>query len=190
MDTLSLMLISIGLSVDCFAVAIASGMKYKELKITHALKIGLFFGGFQAGMTFLGWLGGSGLKKTIESFDHWVAFGLLAAAAVHMLIEAFEKESEDEEKDEKNPFGTKILLVLAFATSIDSLAVGVSFGLIEVAIMKAAVIIGAGSFIFSLAGAYIGKTMGGLFGRKINILGAVILLGIGVKILLEHLGVL
>jgi putative Mn2+ efflux pump MntP len=166
-------------------------LKYKEMKISHALKIGLFFGGFQAGMTVLGWLGGSGFKRIIEGFDHWVAFGLLAAAAIHMLMEAFEKDEDCGcEKEEKNPFDTKVLLVLAFATSIDALAVGISFGLIEVSILASAAVIGAGSFIFSFAGTYVGKTMGGLFGRKINILGAVILLAIGTKILLEHLGVL
>lgn len=189
MDLISLILISIGLSVDCFAVAIAAGMKFREMKIIHALKIGLFFGGFQAAMTFLGWLGGNGFKKIIENFDHWVAFGLLLAAAIHMIIEAFEKEEEGEGErlEEKNPFDTKILIVLAFATSIDALAVGISFGIITVSIAMAAAVIGAGSFIFSFAGTYVGKTAGSLFGRKINLLGAAILIGIGIKILVEHL---
>jgi putative Mn2+ efflux pump MntP len=192
LSILALVLISVGLSVDCFAVAIAAGMKFKEMKIFHALKIGLFFGGFQAGMTLLGWLGGSGFKKVIENFDHWVAFGLLLAAAIHMVFEAFEKEEDCgcDGKEEKNPFDTGVLLVMAFATSIDALAVGISFGLIAVSIITAAAIIGAGSFILSFAGTYIGKTAGGIFGRKINLLGAAILIGIGVKILLEHLEVI
>lgn len=198
MSVIVLVLISIGLSVDCFAVAIAAGMKFKEMKIWHAIKIGLFFGGFQAAMTLLGWLGGTGFKKMIENFDHWVAFGLLVAAAVHMIFEAFEKKEdrrcEDEksedrsEREEKNPFDTGILVVMAFATSIDALAVGISFGLIAVSIITAAAIIGAGSFVFSFAGTYVGKFAGGIFGRKINLLGAAILIGIGVKILLEGLG--
>jgi putative Mn2+ efflux pump MntP len=192
MDIMWLVLVAFGLSVDCFAVAVAAGMEYKDFKAGHALKIGFFFGGFQAAMTVLGWAGGSGFKRVIENYDHWVAFGLLAAAAIHMVIEAFEKEDGDEDgkKEKKNPFDTGVLVIMAFATSVDALAVGISFGLIAVPIILAAGIIGAGSFIFSVAGCYVGEAAEKFFGRKINLLGAAILLGIGVKILLEHLGVI
>ncbi|HRU39277.1 MAG TPA: manganese efflux pump MntP family protein, partial [Candidatus Goldiibacteriota bacterium] len=161
---------------------------FRDIKIIQALKMAFFFGGFQTGMALLGWLAGAQVIRFIEKFDHWVAFGLLLAVGLHMIKEGLEKGDACDEKCEKNPFDTRVLFVLAVATSIDSLAVGLGLAFVAAAVVTAALFIGLASFTMSLAGVYAGRKIGGLLGKKVDILGGIILVGIGVKILAEHLG--
>ncbi|HYE83613.1 MAG TPA: manganese efflux pump MntP family protein [Clostridia bacterium] len=204
MDILSIALIAVGLSMDAFAVSVSNGIIIKDLKMGHALKIGLYFGVFQALMPLAGWLAGSQFKDYIISIDHWIAFGLLAFIGGKMIHEAFEMKSEELNTEEgmcevaistqdtvcDNPLRMGRLLVLAIATSIDALAVGVSFAFLRVSIVWSAVLIGVITFGICFAGVYIGKRFGGMLKKKAEIVGGLILICIGVKILIEHLGLL
>jgi putative Mn2+ efflux pump MntP len=193
---LDLFFISIGLAMDAFAVSLTSGFIIKDLKLKNALKIGLFFGFFQFIMPILGWLAGINFSKYIEAFDHWIAFFLLGSIGVKMIYEALRKkkknDSDDNYKIYKDPLNNKLLLVLAIATSIDALAVGVSlaaFGQDVLAILSAGLIIGIITFVISFAGVFLGKKFGSLFQKQAEIAGGVILILIGVKIFVEHLTV-
>ena len=191
MKTLELLLIALGLSMDAFAVSVASGATMKRLHLPNALKMGLFFGGFQALMPVLGWLAGLGMKSFISGVDHWVAFGLLTAVGGKMLYEAFKiKEEEDCGGPKTCPFDTGTLTVLAIATSIDALAVGVTFSVLAVSIITPVLVIGLVTFLMSVAGVKIGSAGGHFFEHKMEAAGGFILIAIGLKILLEHLGVL
>lgn len=187
MDLLTIVLIAIGLSMDAFAVSIANGLAIKRLHVTHALRLAVFFGGFQAGMPILGYLAGTSVREHIVAIDHWIAFILLSIIGGKMIHEAFSMDEENGE--ERAPSGETLynLLVLSIATSIDALAVGISLSFLNVDIVTPAVIIGIITFLFSFAGVYLGNRVGHLFERKIEILGGLILIGIGVKILVEHL---
>jgi len=185
-DILTVIFVALGLSMDAFAVSITSGLLIEGLKIRHAAKIALFFGGFQALMPVLGWIGGAGFRKYISHFDHWVAFGLLAIVGARMVYEGF-KPNKGEGARQFDPLNFRVLLVLAIATSIDALAVGFGLSLIDVPILRPAFTIGLITFTTSFAGVYIGDRIGHLFERKIEVLGGLILIGIGVKILIEHL---
>lgn len=188
MDFISVLFIAIGLAMDAFSVSITSGILLKKVKVVNAIKIGLYFGIFQLLMLYCGNLAGSAFSKYISAFDHWIAFVLLSIIGGKMLIDAMGKDEEKETVDEKNPLGNKTLLLLAVATSIDALAVGVSFAAMGVNnILYCSIIVGAVAFIFSYAGIYIGNKCGDLFGNKADILGGIVLIGIGVKILVEHL---
>ncbi|MBI4978804.1 MAG: manganese efflux pump [Spirochaetes bacterium] len=185
MGILTFFLIAIGLSMDALAVSIASGVTMRGMRFRHAFRMALFFGGFQALMPFLGWLAGMTLKSYITSFDHWVAFGLLAFIGGKMIYESF--VIDEAEKDTKCEMRLRTLFVLAIATSIDALAVGVTFGVLKVSIALPVLIIGATTALLSFAGVYAGKAFGKLFENKIEFAGGVILIGIGIKILVEHL---
>lgn len=185
MDFLSLFFIAVGLAMDAFSVAITDGIVLKKVRWTNAAKVGLFFGGFQFLMPCIGWALGSTFARYMEAFDHWIAFILLGIIGGKMLVEALGKK--EEEVEVHNPLGNKVLTVLAIATSIDALAVGVTFATMNVAILYAACIIGIVAFIFSFAGLYIGNRFGNLFGNKAEIIGGLVLIFIGVKILVEHL---
>ncbi len=190
MKTLELLLIALGLSMDAFAVSVASGATMKRLHLPNALKMGLFFGGFQALMPVLGWLAGLGMKSFISGVDHWVAFGLLTAVGGKMLYEAFKiKEEEDCGGPKTCPFDTGTLTVLAIATSIDALAVGVTFSVLAVSIITPVLVIGLVTFLMSVAGVKIGSAGGHFFEHKMEAAGGFILIAIGLKILLGHLGV-
>jgi len=182
MDLLSLIGISIGLSMDCFAVAIAAGSAVKKVDFGKALMMAFFFGGFQMLMPVLGWLGGLSLMSVISGFDHWIAFGLLAVIGGKMIYEAI-----TDCNGKNDSFKLKVLLILAIATSIDALAAGFTFALIGMSITFAVLAIGAFSFAFSFIGVYIGKRFGHLVGEKMEILGGVILIIIGLRVLLEHI---
>jgi len=184
MELLTILLIAIGLSMDAFAVSITSGMAIKTLKIRHILRIALLFGLFQAVMPVIGWLAGMQIRRWIAAFDHWIAFMLLAFIGGKMILEATILESEKESSDPLH-FGT--LFVLAVATSIDALAVGLSFSFLNVLIAAPAIIIGVVTFAISFAGVAIGHAFGSFFQKKIEIVGGLILIAIGVKILVEHL---
>ena len=180
-----LLLIGIGLSMDAFAVAICKGLGMRKFNLRQAGIIALFFGGFQALMPCLGWLLGRQFESYITSIDHWIAFGLLGFIGGKMIIEAIRGGEE-----ESTRFDIKELFVLAVATSIDALAVGITFAFLRVEIVRSAAIIGVTTFIISLAGVAIGHRFGTKLKDKAELLGGIILVLLGIKILLEHLGVI
>ncbi len=191
MSLLTVLLVGIGVSADAFAVSLARGLKIRRLHLYQALLIGGAFGLFQALMPILGWLLGSAFGGLIQSFDHWVAFGLLALVGGKMLWEAIASHEEADPgepvPDGKDGIGLRELLVLAVATSIDALAVGISLALLEVNIWLTAAVIGVITFVLSTAAVFIGHRVGVRFQRPAEIIGGVILIGIGVSILVEHL---
>lgn len=185
MSLFSIFMIGIGLSMDAFAVSIARGMTMKkEELLRHALILGFFFGIFQAVMPLVGWWAGSYFQEIIASVDHWIAFGLLAIIGGNMIREAFHG---DEEACEDKSLTLKTIMILAIATSIDALAVGISFAFLQVHIWTAITIIGLTTFALSFVAVYLGNCMGDLLEKYAEILGGIILILIGIKILLEHL---
>ena len=171
--------------MDAFAVSIATGAVYKQPGMKHAFRMALAFGLFQAIMPVIGWLGGLGLRKYIQDYDHWIAFVLLAFIGCKMIYESFQIKKAQEKSD---PLSMRMLLILAIATSIDALAVGVTFSfLLAGSLMVAVIIIGVITFVLAYAGFYIGKRLGHFFETYIETFGGLVLLGIGAKILLEHL---
>ena len=177
--------------MDAFAVSICKGLGMKRLNMKQALVIGLFFGGFQALMPFLGWALGTQLADFITPIDHWIAFILLAIIGGKMLLDAIrggDEEDAGEPKDTSLDF--KELLMLAIATSIDALAVGVTFAFLGVNIVWAMVIIGVTTLVLSVIGVAVGHAFGARYEKGATIVGGVVLILIGCKILLEHLGVL
>lgn len=204
MDILSVILIAVGLSMDAFAVSVTNGIIIKNLKIGHALKIALYFGVSQALMPLAGWLAGSQFKDYITSFDHWAAFGMLTFIGGKMVWEAYgegDKEANTVEgmrevavstqrTASENPLRMGRLLVLAVATSIDALAVGISFAFLSVSIVWAAAVIGIITFAICFSGVYIGNKFGGLLKKKAEIVGGLILICIGLKIVFEHIGII
>jgi putative Mn2+ efflux pump MntP len=187
----TVLLVGIGVSADAFAVSLARGLKIRQLHLSQALLIGGVFGLFQAVMPILGWLLGTAFGGLIQAFDHWVAFGLLALVGGKMLWEALfsHEEAPDGEPvpDAKDGIGLHELLVLAVATSIDALAVGISLALLEVNIWLTATVIGVITFVLSTAAVFIGHRVGVRYQRPAEIIGGVILIGIGISILVEHL---
>ena len=182
-----LFLLGVGLSMDAFAVSVCKGLGMRKLDKKQALIIGLYFGGFQALMPLIGWLLGSQFQQYITSIDHWIAFILLGLIGGHMLLEAIREIRHPEACAEKRPFTLRILLVQAVATRIDALAVGVSFAVVDTNIAAAAAIIGIITCALCVIGAAIGQKCGAFLGQWAKLLGGVILLGIGFKILIEHL---
>ncbi len=185
MSFVELLLIAVGLSMDAFAVAICKGLSIRELKPRYAVLVGLYFGGFQALMPVIGWLLGARFEHVIASFDHWVAFCLLAIIGISMIQEAFSKAEEL-----SDDLGVRTMVMLAVATSIDALAVGITFAFLQVKILPAAGLIGVTTFLLSALGVYIGRLFGLRYKAKAEFAGGVILILIGLKILLEHLGIL
>lgn len=184
MDIITTVLIAFGLAADAFAASITSGIKIKHLKIKNALMIATFFGFFQAFMPLIGWLLGRSLKGLISEVDHWVAFGLLGFVGCRMIYESIHSGTT---KKELNPLNMYVLLMLSFATSIDALVVGISFAFLQNYIATLVVSIGAVTFVLSFIGVFIGNRFGNWFNNKIEIVGGLILICIGVKILVEHL---
>jgi putative Mn2+ efflux pump MntP len=183
MNLLSILLIAVGLAMDAFAVSITCGLELKRLKIKHVFVIAISFGFFQGVMPIIGWLAGVGFRDFISSIDHWIAFGLLVIIGAKMIYESTKLESSVKSKELNGAF----LLFLSIATSIDALAVGLSFSFLKIEIITPSIIIGVVTFILSISGVMIGKKVGHLFERKIEAFGGVILILIGVKILLSHL---
>jgi putative Mn2+ efflux pump MntP len=184
MALITIIVIAVGLAMDAFAVSIVGGAAYKHLKIRHALRIAVFFGGFQAFMPLVGALAGLTVKGYIAGYDHWIAFALLAAVGGRMIYESFKLTPAGENFDLSNIF---VLLVLSLATSIDALMVGVTLPLLKIPIATAAAIIGAVTFVLSALGVSIGKKTGHFFESKIEAIGGLALIGLGVKIVLDHL---
>ena len=187
MSILEILLLGIGLSMDAFAVSICKGLSTKKLQFKHYLIIGAWFGGFQALMPTLGYLLGTTFERYITSVDHWVAFVLLCLIGGNMLKEGFSKEQQEE----STSFDFRSMLPLALATSVDALAVGITFALLpDVHIFRAVGLIGAITFCLSAVGLKVGNIFGLRYKSRAEIVGGIILILIGVKILLEHLGVI
>ena len=184
MDLLTILVIAVGLSMDAFAVSVASGAVYKKLEIRHAILMAVSFGAFQAIMPIAGWLAGLCFRRFIQDFDHWVAFAMLAIIGCKMIYEAFAIKKTDKKLQSMSFL---VLLTLSVATSIDALAVGITLSLLNGAIVTTVIIIGLVTFGFSYAGVHIGKKFGHFFKSKIEIIGGLVLIGIGTKILIEHL---
>jgi manganese efflux pump family protein len=182
---LSILLIAVSLSADCFAVAISASISNKKLLAWHGLRIALFFGVFQAAMTLIGWWAGRYIFELISGFDHWIAFGLLAFVGGKMVWESFhEKEGEEGKGDIMRWW---YLITLAVATSLDALAVGLSFAFLNVNLAMASITIGVVAFVITLFGFFVGKKLGAIVGRRAELIGGIILIIIGLRILLEHL---
>ena len=186
MGIAELLLTAVGLSMDAFAVALCKGLNMERIKWRQALVIGLFFGAFQALMPLLGWLLGSQFERYITGVDHWIVFGLLAFVGGKMIFDAL-KPGEDETCSDA--FDWKELVMLSFATSIDALAVGISFAFLQVRILPSVLTIGVVTFSLSVLGVWIGHKFGARYQRKATLAGGCILVLLGIKILLEHLGV-
>ncbi len=185
MSIIEIILISIGLAMDAFAVSISlGGCHVKSLSSRHilAFKAAILFGLFQAGMPILGWACGRQFQEYIKAIDHWIAFFLLVIIGLKMLYEAW--QDHPEEQKQRNTI--KALLILAIATSIDALAVGVTFSLLQINLLMAVSIIGVITFILSYIGVDFGCRLGQKFGRWSEVLGGIILISLGTKILIEH----
>lgn len=187
MSILEIWLLAVSLAIDCFTVSITSGIILHRIRWGIFLKMAFLFGLFQAAMPFLGWLGASRFNHLIETYDHWIAFALLAFLGIRMIREHF----KDEEERSFDPTRMKVILTLAVATSIDALAVGISFAFTCFRTLSSLLYpltaIGIASFVISLAGSLIGVFFGKRFNLRVEIFGGLVLIGIGVKILFEHL---
>lgn len=186
-----LFLIGVGLSMDAFAVAVCKGLGMKKVNKKQCFIIALFFGGFQALMPLIGWFLGRQFESYITSIDHWIAFVLLGFIGGKMVVEACKKEEEENVcKKEEEPLNIKELFLLAIATSIDALAVGITFAFLQMPIIEAITIIGVTTFVLSIGGVYVGNIFGNKYEKKAEFAGGIILILIGLKILLEHLGII
>ena len=185
-----ILLIGIGLSMDAFAVAVSKGLSMQKINYKAGLIIALFFGVFQAGMPLIGYFAAIRFERYIVAADHWVAFGLLLFIGGKAIVEAIKEIRSGETKEENFKLRYGELVVLAFATSVDALAVGISFAFLSVQIWKSVSIIGVTTFLISFAGVCIGNRFGAKLKAKAEIAGGVILILIGLKILVEHLGVI
>lgn len=187
MSILEIWLLAVSLAIDCFTVSITSGIILHRIRWGIFLKMAFLFGLFQAAMPLLGWLGASRFNHLIETYDHWIAFALLAFLGIRMIREHF----KDEEERSFDPTRMKVILTLAVATSIDALAVGISFAFTGFRTLSSLLYpltaIGIASFVISLAGSLIGVFFGKRFNLRVEIFGGLVLIGIGVKILFEHL---
>ncbi len=185
MGIFELFSIAIGLSMDAFAVSICKGLSMKKMSWKNALIVGLYFGGFQAFMPLLGYLLGTRFEGLISNVDHWVAFALLGFIGLHMIKESLEACEECDPS-----FDVKTMVTLAIATSIDALVIGMTFAFLNVNIVPAISLIGIITFVLSVIGVKIGNTFGNKYKSKAELAGGIVLILIGVKILLEHLGII
>lgn len=186
MSLFSLFILAVGLSMDAFAVSVCKGLALKKITLKNACLVGLWFGGFQALMPAIGYLLGSQFEQSITAIDHWIAFVLLGLIGFSMIKEALSKDEECAD----DSLGAKTMLLLAVATSIDALAVGITFAFLRVNILYAVTFIGCTTFVLSAIGVKIGNVFGIKYKSKAELAGGIILILIGTKILLEHLGIL
>lgn len=186
MGALEILLIGIGLAMDAFAVSICKGLSMKSMSWKKAIIVGLYFGGFQALMPAIGYLLGATFESLVTKVDHWIAFGLLTFIGINMLKEAFGKDEENQ--DDSVDFRT--MVILAIATSIDALAVGITFAFLRVNMILASLMIGIVTFAICVIGVKIGNKFGDKYERKAETVGGLILILMGIKILLEHLGII
>lgn len=193
MGLFEIILTAIVLSIDALAVSICKGLSMKKVKVANAFIIALFFGGFQALMPVLGWLLGTNFQKYIEAFDHWIAFGLLAFIGIKMIKDSFSQVDDKCEICETDKLDFKELTVLAIATSIDAMAIGIAMAILpkgSINIFASVAIIGIITFIICLAGVFLGNKVGSKFEKNATFAGGIILILLGAKIPLEHMGVL
>ncbi len=183
MDLITTIFIALGLAMDAFAVSVTTGLHVEEHRIKRGVIVALSFGFFQGFMPVIGWLAGLTLKDLITGVDHWIAFGLLFFIGVKMIYESFAIGKEHTERC----FNGYIVLLLSLATSIDALAVGLSFAFLQVSIIAPVIIIAVITTVLSLGGFFAGQKLGHVFENKIEIVGGLVLIGIGIKILVEHL---
>ena len=182
----TLLILAVALAMDSVAVSIAIGSKYKDLLVSKALFAAAVFGFFQGAMPIAGYFIGISFAESVQAYDHWIAFVLLVGLGGKMFYEAYQNEFDDEVTD----LSTKTLITLAIATSIDAMAIGVTFAFLQTDIYTAASVIALVTFMLCVVAVYIGKKLGSLLESKAEMLGGVILIGLGSKILLEHLGVI
>ena len=185
MDLISVLLIAVGLSMDCLAVAIGGSISMPRISHRQILRVALAFGIFQFGMLVGGWYAGNTVVDIVENYDHWIAFGLLLLVGAHMLWEAIHSEEEGFKRTDITK-GIP-LLTLSIATSIDSLGVGLSLAFVESKVWLAALIVGSVCFLITAAGFYTGRRIGGWLGRWADVLGGLVLIAIGIRILITHL---
>jgi putative Mn2+ efflux pump MntP len=188
MSFIELLLIAVGLSMDAFSVSICKGLTTKKFSWRVALVCGLWFGFFQVLMPIIGYFLGAQFQEMIEAYDHWIASGLLALIGANMIREAL--SNKEEVTSVNDSLGFKTMFLLAIATSIDALAVGISFACIQVQLWSSVLIIGVTTFLFSVLGVKIGNVFGSKYEKSAGITGGIILILIGLKILLEHLGII
>ena len=186
MSLIELFLLAAGLSMDAFAVSVCKGLSMQKMRAKHALVIGLYFGGFQALMPWIGYMLGIRFQGAIKAYDHWIAFILLGIIGFNMVKESMDNETESCDAS----IDVKTMLILAIATSIDALAVGITFAFLQVAIVPSVAIIGVVTFVLSFVGVAVGHFFGARFEKPATIVGGAVLILIGVKTLLEHLGVI
>lgn len=185
MSLWELFVIAVGVSMDAFAVSICKGLSVEKLRPKHMLTVGLYFGGFQMLMPLLGFWLGSSFQSAVERVDHWIAFVLLAIIGINMI-----RESRGASEQMDASFSVKAMLPLAIATSIDALAVGITFAFLQVQILPAVCLIGLTTFLFSAVGVKIGNVFGARYRSGAELIGGIVLVLMGIKILLEHTGVL
>ena len=190
MGFVELFLVAVGLSMDAFAVAVCKGLCMKRLDVRQALVIALFFGGFQALMPLVGWALGTQFEQYITPVDHWIAFVLLAFIGGKMLWDAFRDGEEELSCPADGKLDLRELVMLSVATSIDALAVGITFAFLRVDIVSSVALIGATTFVLALAGVAVGHRFGARYEKPATIVGGIVLVLIGTKILLEHLGLI
>lgn len=183
MDNVSIVITAFALSMDALAVSVCNGLVIEKLQFRYALRMAVLFGFFQAIMPIVGWAAGYSFREMMCAFDHWIALGLLSFIGIKMIIESRRTVAGNEKKDCRH---LPTLLIMAFATSVDALAVGISFACLKVSIIRPALIIGAITFAVCLAGVYAGNRSGRFLGDKLELAGGIILIGIGIKIAVEH----
>lgn len=181
----TLLIIALSLSIDTFAVSVTcgTGRTSHRLTLAQSAKIASILAIFQATMPVIGWIGGKNILSYIEAYDHWVVMLLLGAVGLKMVIESF----KDEEQRHFSPLDNRVIVTMAFATSIDALAIGIGFAIFKISILTAFLTIGMVTFLTSLIGIHFGKQVGSRFGRRVEIIGGLTLIGIGIKIVAEHL---
>ncbi len=191
MGLIELFVLAIGLSMDAFAVAVCKGLSMRKITLKNAGIVGMYFGGFQAGMPLIGYFLGLQFKDYIMSIDHWIAFVLLVYLGIKMIQEALSKDDDIEPiQSEKELLSFKNMSILAIATSIDALAVGITLAFLQVDIVPAVTFIGIITFVLSMVGVKIGNVFGTKYKSKAEFVGGAILILMGAKILLEHLGII
>jgi putative Mn2+ efflux pump MntP len=184
----AILLLALGLAMDATAVSAARGLATPRILARHVILVAVFFGGFQALMPLVGWVLGSRVGPLVQAWDHWIAFGLLGAIGGKMLWEArATKRDDDAERPETDPFGMRVMFVLAVATSIDALAAGITLPMLNAPFALSLATIGVTTALLSALGLFAGRRFGALLGKRLDVAGGLVLIGLGIKILVEHL---
>lgn len=187
MDFGSLVLLAVGLAMDAAAVSAARGLLLSEIELRHILLVAVFFGGSQALMPMLGYALGASVGQWIAAWDHWIVFMLLSGLGLRMIREAFQNDDPEHARTTSDPFAVPVLLALAFATSVDSLAAGITLPLLGAPLLSSSAVIGAITALLCVAALYIGRRFGAALGRRLDLIGGLALIALGTKTLIEHL---